>query len=61
VRLFELDPDLLNRTPGEIRKRLQRVTVPVERVPAGSWEPRPSDEETLLTFIVVEGLLTRDR
>lgn len=59
VRLFEVDPDLLSRTPPQLREKLRRVTVPVWRVAPGPWDPRVGEEEALLTFFILEGLLYR--
>jgi CRP/FNR family transcriptional regulator, cyclic AMP receptor protein len=61
VRLFELEPDLLRRTPRDLRAVLTReVTVPVRDVAPGQWQPAISSATGLLCLFVLDGALTRE-
>jgi hypothetical protein len=60
VRLFEVDPDLLDHLPEDRQSRLRRqVVAPVHYLRPGRWK-EPLGEHGAIGILVLEGLLCRD-
>lgn len=61
VRLFEADPDLLQRVPSAVKDRLTRgITVPVQELEPGRLEFALPESEILVCFVALEGVLRRE-